>query len=93
MKTGTWDVRSLFWSALQVLYNVLSNLDFNVVVLQEIRLESGIQKFDNFTVFNSGSESKIHEFGCRFYVRGEFFIYVEEFKITNERKSCLRLKS
>ena len=46
MKIVTWNVRSLFWS-LKVLHNELSNLDFDVVSLQETRLESGIQKFDN----------------------------------------------
>ena len=72
MKTGTWNVRSLFWSgALKVLHNELSKLDFDVVALQETRLESGIQKFDNFALFNSGLESKKHEFGCSFYVSGE----------------------
>jgi len=36
MKIGTWNVRSLFWSgALKVLHNELSNLDFDVVALQE----------------------------------------------------------
>ena len=30
----------------------------NIVELQEMQLESGIQKYDNFTLFNSGSESK-----------------------------------
>jgi len=34
--------------ALKVLHNELSNLDFDVVALQETQLESGIQKFDNF---------------------------------------------
>jgi hypothetical protein len=54
MKTGMWNVRSLFWSgALKVLHNELSNLDFNVVALQETQLESGIQKFDNFSLFSS----------------------------------------
>jgi len=43
-----------------VLHNKLSNLDFDVVALQETRLESGIQKFDNFASFNSGLESKNH---------------------------------
>jgi len=67
MKIGTWNVRSLFWSgALKVLHNEMSNLDFDVVALQETRLESGIQKFDNFALFNSGLESKKHEFGCSF---------------------------
>ena len=55
MKIGTWNVRSLFWSgALKVLHNELSNLDFDLVALQETWLESGIQKFDNFALFNSG---------------------------------------
>jgi mRNA deadenylase 3'-5' endonuclease subunit Ccr4 len=68
MNTGTWNVRSLFWSgALKVLHNELLKLDSDIVALQETQLESGIQKFDNFTLFNSGSESKKHEFGCRFY--------------------------
>jgi len=49
----------------------LSNLGFDVVVLQETRLESGIQKFDNFAIFNSGLESKKREFGCGSYVSGE----------------------
>jgi hypothetical protein len=53
-----WNVRSLFWSgALQVLHNELSKLDFNMA-LKEMQLESGVQKFDYFTLFNSGSESK-----------------------------------
>ena len=82
MKIGMWNVRSLFWSsALNMLHNVLSNLDFDILVLQETLLESGIQKFDKFS---SGSESKKHEFGWRFYVRGEFLKYVKDFKITNE---------
>ena len=57
MNSGTWNVRSLFWSqALTVLHNELSNLDFDVVALQETQLGSGRQKFDNF----SRSESKKH---------------------------------
>jgi hypothetical protein len=48
-------------------------------------LGSGIQKFDNFTLCNRGSKSKKHEFGCGFYVRGEFLKYVKDFKITNEK--------
>ena len=47
----------------RVLHNELSKLDFDVVALQVTQLGSGIQKFDNFTLFNSGSESKKHEFG------------------------------
>jgi hypothetical protein len=43
-------------------------------------------------LFNSGSESKTHEFGCRFYVGGEFLKYVKDFNITNERICYLRLK-
>jgi len=59
MKIGTWNVRSLFWSgALEVLHNELSNIDFNVVALQETKLESGIQKFDNSALFSYGLESK-----------------------------------
>jgi exonuclease III len=57
MKIGTWNVRSLFWpGGLKVLCNELSNLDFDVVVLQETRLESGISEFDNFVLFNNGLE-------------------------------------
>jgi len=63
MKIGTWNVRSPFWSgALKVPHNELSNLDFDMVALQETRLESGIQKFDNFALFSSGLESKQHDF-------------------------------
>jgi len=76
-----------------VLHNELSNLDFDVVALQETRLESGIQKFDNFAIFNSELESKKQEFGCSFYVSGEFLKYAEDFKIINERICCLRLKA
>ena len=76
MKIGNWNVRSLYWSgALKVLHSELSNLDFYIVALQETRLESGIQKFDNFALFNSGLESKKHESGCNFYVSGEFLKY------------------
>ena len=75
----TWNVKSSFWSAaLKVLHNVLSKLDFDVVALQEMRLESGSQKSGNSTLFNSGSESKKHEFGCGFYVRGGFLKYVKK---------------
>ena len=51
------------------------------------------EKFDNFALFNSGLESKKHEFGCGFYVSGEFLKYVRDFKIINERICCLRLKA
>ena len=71
-----WNVRSLFWSvALKVLNNELSKLDFDVVTLQETRSESGIKKFDNFALFNSGLESEKHELGCGFYVSEEFLKY------------------
>ena len=76
-----------------MLHNELSNLDFDVVTLRETGSESGIQKFDNFALFNSGSESKKQEFGCSFYVSGEFLKYVKDLKIINERKCCLRLKA
>ena len=33
-------------------------LDFDVVALQETQLGISIQKFDKFTLFNSGPESK-----------------------------------
>ena len=94
MKIGTWDVRSLFWlGALKVLHNELSNLDFDVALLQETRLESGIQKIDNFALFNSGVESKRHEFGCGFYVSAKFLKYVKHFEIINERICCFRLRT
>jgi exonuclease III len=67
MKIGTWNIRNLFWpGALKVLHNQLLHLDFNVVALQETRLESGIQKFDNCAIFNSGLGNKKHELGCGF---------------------------
>jgi len=79
MNIGKWNMRSLFWSGvIKVLHNEPSKLDFDVVALQEIRLGSGIQKFDNFTLFNSGAGSKKHEFGCIFYVRGEFLKEVKD---------------
>jgi hypothetical protein len=40
-----------------VLHNELSKLDFNVVAFQDTRLKSGIQKYDNFAIFNSGLEN------------------------------------
>jgi len=64
---GKWNVGSLFWSgAIKVLHNEPSRLDSDVVALQYIRLGSGIQKFDNLTLFNSGAASKKHEYGCTF---------------------------
>ena len=53
---------------------------------------SGIQKFDNFALFNSGSESKKHEFGCVFYVREKLLKYVKDFKIIKKRICYMRLK-
>ena len=94
MNIGKWNVRSLFWSgAIKVLHNESSKVDFDVVTLQEIRLGSGIQKFDNFTLFNSGAESKKHESGRVFYVRGAFLKYVRDLKIINERICYFRLKA
>jgi plasmid rolling circle replication initiator protein Rep len=94
MKIGKWNVRSLLWpGVLEVLHNELSNRDFGVVALQEIWLESGNKKFDNLTIFNSGLENKKHEFGWRFYVKGEFLKYVKDFIIMNERLCWLRLKA
>jgi hypothetical protein len=62
MKIGTWNVRSLFWpAALNVLHNELSKLDFEVVALRKTWLESGIKKFDNFVLFNSGLEMSVHQ--------------------------------
>ena len=38
-------------------------------------------------------KKKRHEFGCRFYVRGEFLKYVKGFKIINEKICYWRLKA
>jgi len=38
-------------------------------------------------------KAKKHEFGCGFYVRGEFLKYVKDFEIINERICHLRLKA
>ena len=82
MNIGTLNVRSIFQSeAVKLLHNELSKLHSDIAALQEMRLESGIQKFANFTLFNSGSESKKQEFGCGFYVRGEFLKYVKTLKL------------
>ena len=86
MKIGMWNVRTLFWSgALKVLHKELSDLDFDIVTFQETWLESDIQKFD--------LDQKVQEFGCSFYVSGEFLEYVKDFKIINERICCLRIKA
>ena len=93
---GNWNVeckKPILVRSTTSAHNELSQLDFDVVVLQETWLESGIQKFENFVLFNSGLESKKHEFGCGFYVSGEFLKYVKDFKIINERICCLRLKA
>ena len=76
-----------------MLHNELSNLEFDAIALQETRLDSGIQIFDNFALFNSGLESKKHEFVCGFYISAEFLKSVKDFKIINERICCLRLKA
>jgi len=58
MKNRIWNARTLFWSgAPKVLHKELSNLDLDIVVFQETLLESGIQKIENFALFNSGLES------------------------------------
>jgi len=71
--------------------NKSTSKDFDMVALHEIRLGSAIQKFDNFALFNNRAESKKHEFGCIFYVRGEFLKYAKDFKIINERIYYFRL--
>ena len=63
------------------------------MALKGARMESYIEKFHNFALFNSGSENKTHEYVCGFYVSGEFLKYVKDFRIINERKCCLRLKA
>jgi exonuclease III len=94
MKIGKWNVISLIWPiVLKVFHNELSNLDFDVVALQETQLESGFQKFVNFAIFNSGFENKKHKFGCRFYVKREFLKHFNGFKIINKRLCWLRLKA
>jgi hypothetical protein len=67
-----WNVGCEELILVRVLHSELSKLDFDVVALQGTQLGGGTQKFDNFTFFNSGSESKKHEFGCGFYVRENF---------------------
>jgi hypothetical protein len=52
-----------------------------------------LKKFDNFTIFSTGLENKNLEFGCGFYVKGEFLKHVKNFKIKNERLCWLRLKA
>jgi hypothetical protein len=48
MNIGTWNVRSVFWSGtLKVLHNGLSELDYDIVALQETRIEGGIQNLIN----------------------------------------------
>ena len=75
MYIGTWNMRSLFWSgALKVLHNEQSELDFDIAALQEMQLESGIQKFDNFTLFNSGLESESKNVAVDFCKRRIFKI-------------------
>jgi len=81
MKIGTWNVKRIVKFGLRHRR------------LQETWLEIGIQKLDNFALFNSGLERKKHEFGCGFYVSGEFLRYVKDFKIISERICCLRLKA
>jgi hypothetical protein len=44
-----------------------------------------LEKLITIYSFNSGLESKKHEFGCGFYVSGEFLKCVKDFKIINER--------
>ena len=44
-------------------------------------------------MFNYRAESKKHESGCVFYVRGEFLKYAKDFKIINERVCYFRLKA
>ena len=59
MNIGTLNVRSIFQSeAVKLLHNELSKLHFDVVALQETRLESGTQKFGNYTLLYNGSESE-----------------------------------
>jgi hypothetical protein len=50
-------------------------------------MESGIQKFDNFTLFNSKSEKKWMQILCK-----RFLKYVKDFKTVIERIFYLRLK-
>ena len=94
MSIGWWNVRGVFWpGALKVLYSELWKLNFDILALQETRLESRIQKFEKFTLFNSGLENKKHEFDCGFYVKRELLKYVKDFKIIYKRICYLRLKT
>jgi hypothetical protein len=43
-----------------------------------INTEEKIPVRNVLTIFNSGLENKKHEFGWRFYVKGEFLKYVKK---------------
>jgi hypothetical protein len=73
---GIWYVRNLFWSgALTVLYNELSELDFDIVALQDNQWKVVYKNLmlHYLRVDQKEKKRKRHEFGCGFYVRGEFF--------------------
>ena len=51
VKIGMWNIRTLFWLGAHKVFHIeMSNLDSDVVALQETWLEGGIQKFDNFAL-------------------------------------------
>jgi len=72
---GIWYVRNLFWSgALTVLYNELSKLDFDIVALQDNQWKVVYKNLMlHYLIVDQKEKKKRHEFGCGFYVRGEFF--------------------
>ena len=95
LNIGTWNVRSLYWpGALNTLHQELTKLSFDIVAIQETRLgESGMQKYEEFTIFNSGPKDNKHELGVGFYVRNSLLEYIEDFKMINERVCYLQIKS
>ena len=95
LNIGTWNVRSLYWTgALNALHQELSKLNFDTVAIQETRIgKSGIQKYEEFTIFNSGSKDIKHELSVGFYVRNGRLEYIEDFKMINERVCYLKIKS
>ena len=82
LNIGTWNVRSLYWTgALNALHQELSKLNFDIVTIQETIIgKIGIRKYEEFTIFNSGSKDNKHELGVRFYVRNSMLEYTEDFK-------------
>jgi len=92
---GTWNVRTLFRTgALLFLLSQLKEYWLAITALQETRWQGkDIMDIKSHTLFYSGKEKGVREFGVAFVVERNMKRIVLDFKAVDERICVLRIKT